>query len=104
MPDINKDHLRNKILHSRELTALEKRYLEGLVNASDWISCSERMPGRFDTVLLAVISKNGYGEPAYYGTIGGMKNGNEFESYTGDICECETVTHWMPLPETPELT
>lgn len=67
-----------------------------------WIPCSERLPGRFDSVLLAILSKNGYGEPAYYVTIGGMKNGNEFESYTGDICECEKVTHWMPLPEPPE--
>jgi hypothetical protein len=61
------------------------------------------LPGRFDSVLLAILSKNGYGEPAYYVTIGGMKNGTEFESYTGDICECETVTHWMPLPEPPEI-
>lgn len=67
-----------------------------------WIPCSERLPGRFDSVLLAILSKNGYGEPAYYVTIGGMKNENEFESYTGDICECETVTHWMPLPEPPK--
>ena len=61
------------------------------------------MPGRFDTVLLAILSKNGYGKPAYYVTVGGMKNGNKFEIYTGDICECETVTHWMPLPEPPEI-
>lgn len=31
MSEINKDRLRNKILHSRELTALEKRYLEELI-------------------------------------------------------------------------
>lgn len=71
--------------------------------ASGWIPCSERMPGRFDTVLLAILSKNGFGEPAYYVTIGGM-NGNEFEAYTGDICECETVTNWMPIPAPPEVT
>ena len=102
MTEESKTKLREKILRSKELTAMEKRYLEGLVNASDWIPCSERMPGRFDTVLLAILSKNGYGEPAYYVTIGGMKNGNEFESYTGDICECETVTHWMLFPEPPQ--
>lgn len=68
-----------------------------------WISCSERMPEIFDSVLLAILSKNDYGEPAYYVTIGGMKNGSDFESYTGDICECEKVTHWMPLPEPPEI-
>lgn len=67
-----------------------------------WIQCSERLPDRFDTVLLAILSRNGYGEPAYYVTIGGLKHGNEFESYTGGITECETVTHWMPLPDPPK--
>ena len=33
MSDINKDLLLQRILHSKELTALEKRYLEGLVEA-----------------------------------------------------------------------
>ena len=32
MNDINKARLREKIIHSRELTALEKRYLDELVN------------------------------------------------------------------------
>lgn len=73
-------------------------------SASMWIPCSERLPGRFDTVLLAILSKNGYGEPAYYVTIGGMKNGTEFESYTGEMAEGEKVTHWMPLPNEPEVT
>ncbi len=79
----------------------EQAAKEWNTRASGWIPCSERLPGRFDSVLLAILSKNGYGELAYYVTIGGMKNGTEFESYTGDICECETVTHWIPLPEPP---
>lgn len=33
MAEINQDLLRSKIIHSRELTALEKRYLEKLVAA-----------------------------------------------------------------------
>lgn len=33
MPDINKDLLLHRILHSGDFTALEKRYLEGLVKA-----------------------------------------------------------------------
>ncbi len=76
--------------------------VKNIPTANRWIPCSERLPGRFDSVLLAILSKNGYGEPAYYVTIGGMKNGTDFESYTGDICECEKVTHWMPLPEPPK--
>lgn len=70
---------------------------------NSWIPVSEQMPGRFDTVLLAILSKNGYGEPAYYVTIGGLKNGKEFESYTGEMAEGEKVTHWMPLPNEPEV-
>ena len=31
MSEINKDRLRNKIVKSKELTALEKRYLEELI-------------------------------------------------------------------------
>ena len=68
-----------------------------------WIPVSEQMPDRFDTVLLAILSKNGYGEPAYYVTIGGLKNGKEFESYTGEMAKGEKVTHWMPLPNEPEV-
>lgn len=33
MPDINKDLLLSRILHSGDFTALEKRYLENLVTA-----------------------------------------------------------------------
>lgn len=70
--------------------------------ASGWIPCSERMPRKYDTVLLAILSKNGYDEPAYCVTIGCAKNETEFDCYAGDICDCEKVTHWMPLPNPPE--
>jgi hypothetical protein len=86
----------NAIEHVTELLAL-------MPSANSWIPCSERMPRRFDAVLLAILSKNGYDEPAYYVTIGCMKNGVEFDSFTGDIVDCEKVTHWMPLPSTEGL-
>ena len=35
MAEINKDLLLSRIIHSRDLTALEKRYLEKLVEAYD---------------------------------------------------------------------
>ncbi len=35
MPDINKDRLREKIIRSRDLTALEKRYLEKLLEQDE---------------------------------------------------------------------
>lgn len=36
MPDINKDLLLRRVIESKELTALEKRYLEGLIRGSDY--------------------------------------------------------------------
>ena len=36
MPDINKDLLLDRILHSGDFTALEKRYLEDLIRGSDF--------------------------------------------------------------------
>lgn len=36
MPEINKDLLLHRILHSGDFTALEKRYLEDLIRGSDF--------------------------------------------------------------------
>ena len=56
---------------------------------SDWIPCSERMPEHGNIVLVF--------------------NGNFIEIdalATGEFdfeCWCDSITHWMPLPEMPEV-
>lgn len=52
MPDINKDLLLHRILHSKELTALEKRYLEQLIRGSDY---TEMRDVEFMTDIISLI-------------------------------------------------
>ena len=73
---------------------------------SEWISVKDRMPGRYETVLIAISTVNGYGDPAKLVTIGGYdhieKRWEQYTSTDRQLCQGETVTHWMPLPEPPE--
>lgn len=73
---------------------------------SEWISVKDRMPGRYETVLIAILTVNGYGDPAKLVTIGGYDHSEKrWEQYTStdrQLCRGETVTHWMPLPDPPE--
>ena len=70
-----------------------------------WISVKDRLPGRYETVLIAISTVNGYGDPAKLVTIGGYDHSEKrWEQYTStdrQLCRGETVTHWLPLPEAP---
>ena len=70
-----------------------------------WISVKDRLPGRYETVLIAISTVNGYGDPAKLVTIGGYDHSEKrWEQYTStdrQLCPGEAVTHWMPLPEPP---
>lgn len=52
MPDINRELLLQRILHSKELTALEKRYLEQLIRGSDY---TEMRDTEFMTDIISRI-------------------------------------------------
>lgn len=52
MNDINKDLLLHRILYSKDLTALEKRYLEELIRGSDY---TEMRDAEFMAHIIAQI-------------------------------------------------
>jgi len=66
-----------------------------------WISVDEKTPGPYETVLISILSKNGYGEPATLETVGFFECG-DWHSCSGPILDGERVTHWMPMPAAPE--
>lgn len=62
---------------------------------TEWIKCSERMPGHGLPVLVVgndVVQKNIY-----------EWDGSTWQDWRGDYDECpeSAFTHWMPLPEPP---
>lgn len=63
-----------------------------------WIPCSERLPEKDMSVL---ISAQGHRVTAYYDAVKGVFMLTETE---GLFYSMSAVTHWMPLPEAPELT
>ena len=99
MNNINKDLLTSKIIRSRELTALEKRYLEWIMAAHDWIPCSERMP---DEPGIHVLVTDGiHIMESWYEVID--EEMLWVDNYTMYVnVNFGKVTHWMPLPEPPK--
>lgn len=94
---VNKELLLEHILKS-DLTATEKRYLEKLIDSVKWISVKERLPKEETSELL--FSADG---KVYYGNFGYSKfyaidSGGIFSGFTA-----YEVSHWMPLPEPPEM-
>jgi hypothetical protein len=70
----------------------------------EWISVTERLPeeGQPDSILLYLDYRDGYGGQAV-----GYFLGGEFWLYEDGNITCDKAevdaTHWMPLPEPPEV-
>lgn len=98
-------NLRHKIVYSKELTALEKRYLLELMmtkqtesnSESGWIPCSERMPEPGVNVLVT----DGINQMVTWHEVidGKAMWVDNFIVYVN--VRFGEVTHWMPLPDPP---
>ncbi len=95
-------HLRSEVDRFRA----EVIRLGGLLNASPWIPCGERMPEGTDSVLFVVAETER--APAFVerGIHWGPREYYPDGYWTDDREDCDTykperVTHWMPLPEPP---
>jgi hypothetical protein len=64
---------------------------------SDWVSVADRLPKEWEDVL--VWSKCGFVACALYIGIPGKWR----VSWNHEMLEPDTITHWMPLPEPPEV-
>ena len=67
--------------------------LASITKVSEWIQCSERMP-ELDVEVLVWFGNFIYIDSLYY-----EKNLKEYW-WQGN---CKLPTHWMPLPEMPEV-
>ena len=67
----------------------------GTVNR--WIPCSERLPEKYTEVLAY--------SPFWGKIVVALWNGEYWlEQWTDDDLQSSEITHWMPLPEPPEVT
>ena len=103
---MDKDQLKRHI-HKSDLTAMEKRYLEGLVDGTRWIPCSERMPESGLTVHVFAVGENFECQFDAY-----VANSGTWYTFDSSCTEDDRyysvshylkITHWMPLEEPPEL-
>jgi len=60
---------------------------------SEWIKCSEKMPEKYKQVLFF---------DGYYILIGSLFTDPETPCFLFEGGTSDSVTHWMPLPNTPE--
>jgi len=67
---------------------------------TEWISVEDRLPGKYDISLICLDTR--YIATAY--RIRDPIGGNVYWFYPGDNEAIkQEVTHWMPLPDPPEV-
>jgi hypothetical protein len=69
-----------------------------------WISVDDEMPEAGDNVLLALDIYCSEGRAGYWATTGHYSKGGDCWGNTSGSLLGEVPTHWMPLPDPPELS
>lgn len=83
--------------------AYRNGYAAGLADGKPkWIPVTEQLPEPYEFVLISIISRNGYGEPATYETMAWMIKG-EWVVPGDNLLKGEKIAYWMPMPEPPEV-
>lgn len=97
--------LMKRYIRESDLTAIEKLYLEMLVDAKTvhrrWIPCSERMPEDRQEVLVCTKESKRTLQATFW--IYSIENYSDFVVASGGYLPVDAVTHWMPLPDPPEV-
>jgi|688.fasta_scaffold437967_2 hypothetical protein len=87
------------LLHRVVMAAADE--IEHLRDERRWISVSERLPPE-GVCLAAIRVRNWHEGPKHYVEIKYFDGTQQFRD-EDDWVSCSAVTHWMPLPEPPEV-
>lgn len=71
-------------------------------NLMEWISVKDRLPEEGELVLTITIARPDFPEYRLDYTIIVTHSDNPYFWACRLTDECNTVTHWMPLPEPPK--
>ena len=77
----------------RKIVVYNEMAIAALREQPRWISVEERLPRRFERVLVWDEEEDAVGEAEY--------NGEDFKWVEDEIIAF--ATHWMPMPEPPEV-
>lgn len=70
---------------------------------SEWINVKDRLPEPFVSVLIFVPSEPSPIFEAYYVSKGVFNAANIMRGNYGRLKVGDVVTHWMPMPDPPEV-
>lgn len=80
------------------MVAMAKSVISGL--PSPWVSVEDRHPDLLEDVLMAVRADDDHDDD--YVTVGWYADNGERDWWTC-VDDSESVSHWMPLPDVPEV-
>ena len=71
--------------------------ISNCVTVQEWISVEDRLPEPWEQVLI--YSRHDFCESAFYIGV----PGKWCSTWNHEMLDADSVTHWMPMPEPPEM-
>lgn len=74
-----------------------------------WIPVDKKKPEPYETVIVSIATRNGYEEPISLETLASYERRTDvwqdgLDGSPVTKADFERVTHWMPMPEPPEVS